>query len=257
MSLIQKFLDGFSGQVKWCQVYQHQMVVCTIGYDLDATVLQTVAQCLCVIYNTLLICLEAVLQCLFEAYGFCCDDMHQRSTLNTREYGFVEVEVIFLHGFFGYQDHTASRSAQCFVCRSGNDVCIVDRAWMKSCCHQTCDMCHIYHQICTAFVCDLTETWKINGSRISTCTGNDHFRFALHRDLFYFVIINESFVVNSIRYDVEISTGKVDRASVCQMSAVIQVHTHHSVTRLKQCKLYCHVCLCTGVRLYVDILCVK
>ena len=70
MSLIQKFLDGFSGQLKRCQVYQHQMVVCTIGYDLDAAVLQTVAQCLCVIYNTLLICLEAVLQCLFEAYGF-------------------------------------------------------------------------------------------------------------------------------------------------------------------------------------------
>ena len=51
----------------------------------------------------------------------------------------------------------------------------------------------------------------------------------------------------------EISTGKVDRASVCQMSAVIQVHTHHSVTRLKQCKLYCHICLCSGMWLYIGI----
>ena len=49
-------------------------------------------------------------------------------------------------------------------------------------------------------------------------------------------------------------TGKVNRASVCQMSAVIQVHSHDGITRLQQCELYCHVCLSTGMWLYVDVL---
>ena len=38
------------------------------------------------------------------------------------------------------------------------------------------------------------------------------------------------------------------------MSAMIQIHTHHSITGLQACELYCHICLCTGMRLYIDVL---
>ena len=221
MSLIQKFLDGFSCQFKRCQVNQHQVVICTAGYDLDTAVHQSFAKCLCVIYDTVLIGLEAILKCLFEANSFGSNDMHQRSTLDSREYCFIEVEVIFLHGLFGNKDHTASWSTQCFMSCSCNNVCIVDWAWMKSCSYQTCDVCHIYHEVCAAFVCDVTETCKINGSCVSTCACDDHFRFALHSNLFYFIVIDKAFIVYTVRYDVEVCSGEVYRASVCQMSAMI------------------------------------
>ena len=32
---------------------------------------------------------------------------------------------------------------------------------MKSCCYKTCDVCHIYHQICTNLICDFTESLEI------------------------------------------------------------------------------------------------
>ena len=82
-------------------------------------------------------------------------------------------------------------------------------------------MCHIDHKKRAACVRDLTELLKINGSRISGSSRDDHLRLAFHRDLHHLVIINESFVIDTIRNDMEISSGEVDRTSVCQMSAVV------------------------------------
>ena len=82
---------------------------------------------------------------------------------------------------------------------------------MKSCCYQSCNVCHIYHEVCAAFICDVTETCKINGSCISTCACDDHFRFALHSDLFYFIIIDKAVIVYTVRYDVEMTSGEVYR----------------------------------------------
>ena len=55
----------------------------------------------------------------------------------------------------------------------------------------------------------------------------------------------------------EVFTGHVDRASVCQVSAMVQIHSHDRVTRLADCKLYGHVGLCSGVGLYICIITAK
>ena len=100
---------------------------------------------------------------------------------------------------------------------------------MKSCCHKSRNMSHIHHQICADFIRDLTETLKVNGSGISAGSGNDHLRFTLSCDLQHLIIVNYAFVINAIRYDIEIFTGHIDRRTMCQVAAMIQIHTHVGV----------------------------
>ena len=58
------------------------------------------------------------------------------------------------------------------------------------------------------------------------------FGLRLHRDALQLVVVDISLVVDAVGHDVEIQSGEVHRASVGQMSAVIQVHAHHRVAGL-------------------------
>ena len=195
------------------------MIVCSTGYDLNSTIHQSLAECLCVVNNILLVNLKFRLQCLFEADCLGCDHMHQWSALNTREDCFVKV--ILVRNFLTAQNHSASRSAQCLMRRCRHYMSIRNWAWMKSCCHKSCNMRHIDHEHCTTCVCDLTESLEINGSRISGCPCNDHFWFTFHCKLFHFIIINESLVIDTIWYYMKITSGKIDRRTMCQMSTMV------------------------------------
>ena len=42
-----------------------------------------------------------------------------------------------------------------------------------------------------------------------------------------------------------------------QVTAMIQVHSHHFISRSEHCKLHCHIRLCPGVRLHIDIFTAK
>ena len=39
-----------------------------------------------------------------------------------------------------------------------------------------------------------------------------------------------------------------------QMSAVIQIHTHNDIAGLQHSELHCHICLCSGMGLYIGII---
>ena len=39
-----------------------------------------------------------------------------------------------------------------------------------------------------------------------------------------------------------------------QMSAVIQIHTHNGIAGLQHSELHCHICLCSGMGLYIGII---
>ena len=85
------------------------MVIGSAGNNVDVSGKKTFAKCLCVLYNILLIYFEIIAQCFLEANCLCGDDMHQRSALDARENGFVEV--ILLRCFLVGHDHTASGSS--------------------------------------------------------------------------------------------------------------------------------------------------
>ena len=42
-----------------------------------------------------------------------------------------------------------------------------------------------------------------------------------------------------------------------QMTAISQVHAHNGIARGQQSKENCHICLCTGMRLYICIIAAK
>ena len=172
------------------------MIICSSGYNLHSTVHQSLTECLCIFDDLFLIFCEFRLQGFFEAYRFSCDHVFQWSSLDSREYSFIKVE--FICCFLITEDQTASWSAQCLMCRRCCDICVRDRAWMKSCCNKSCDMGHINHQVCSYFIRDLTEFFEINDSCISTCSRNDHLWFFFYCDLTYLIIIDHTLVVHSV-----------------------------------------------------------
>ena len=155
--------------------------------------------------------------------------------------------------FLAGKDHTTSRSAQCLMCCGCCNMCIWDRTLMIACSDKSRNMSHINHQKSTNFIGDLAETLEVDLSGICTCTGYDQLWLAFLCDALYLIIVDEAFVVDTVRNTVEVFTGKVNRASVCQMSAVIQVHSHESITRIHECKKYSHICLSTGMWLYICV----
>ena len=69
---------------------------------------------------------------------------------------------------------------------------------MLACCYQTCDVCHIYHEVCTNLVCNLAETLKVDLSCVCTCTCKDQFWLVLNCQTLYLVVIEEAFIVNTV-----------------------------------------------------------
>ena len=147
------------------------MIVCSAGDDIDASGHKTFCKCLCIINDLFLISFKLICKSLFKTYSLCRDHMHKRTALNTREYSFIKVKLLSSR-LVGKNQATA-RTAKCFVCCCCHNVCIWNRTWMKTCSHQTGNMCHIYHQICPHFICHFSEFLEINCSCIGTGTCNN------------------------------------------------------------------------------------
>ena len=181
--------------------------------------------------------------------------MHKRAALGSGENCLVEV--ILLSRFLIAEDHASSRPAQCLMGSGGNHIRIRDRARMKPCGNQAGDMGHVHHQAGSHFIGSLSESLEVNGSCISGGPCNNHFRLAFSGNLFHFIIIDKAVVIHAVGYDIKIFSGHIHRASVCQMSAVIQVHAHDRISRIQYGKLYRHIGLCAGMGLYIGIVTAK
>ena len=209
MSIIKTLLQLFSACLCSRQVYKHQMVICISRNNLNSACFQTVTECFRIFNNLLHICFILRLKCFLEANCLTGDHMHQRTSLNSREYSFVEIE--FLIHLFAAHDHSTSWSTECLMCCCCCHMRIRNRTWMKSCSNKSCDVCDIYHQICSHLICDLTETLEINCSCISTCSCNDQFRFMFLRNTKHFIIIDHAVCIHSVMCYIKIFTGHINR----------------------------------------------
>ena len=227
------------------------MVVRTTGYDLDTAVHQTFAQSFRVLYNVFLIYLVFRAKHFFEAHCFGRDHMHQRAALDAREHRLIKF--MFLCKLLAGKDHTAPGSPECFMGGGGSYMGIGNRTWMLSCSYQTGNMSHIYHQICPYLIRDLTESFEVNNAGISAGSCHDQFWLTFQRDLSHLIIVDHAFIIYAIGHNMKISAGHISRASMGQMSAMRQIHTHHCITGLQQSKEYRHVCLSAGMRLHIGI----
>ena len=65
MNFIKHLLSLFTCKSKILKINQHQMIICTTGYDCDTSLHQTISQCLCIHKNLFLIILEIITECFF------------------------------------------------------------------------------------------------------------------------------------------------------------------------------------------------
>ena len=119
--------------------------------------------------------------------------------------------------------------------------------------YKTCNMSNIHHQISACFIGDLTESLEIDGAGIRTGTCDDQLRMILEGKSSDLVIIDKAIVIYSIGDHMKIFPGHVCGASMGEMSAVIEVHAHHSVSGLQHGEENRHIGLCSGMGLYICI----
>src|SRR6266567_739440 len=139
------------------------MIIGAAGDDAVTMFGQAGGKCFGVHYNLPLIIAELRLERFMKANGFRRDHMHERAALHSGENGRVDLfgEFLFAH------DDAATRSAQTLV-RGGRDkLCVRDRTWMLTTCYKTCDMRHVDEQNCANRIRDLTQSRKIDNTRIS------------------------------------------------------------------------------------------
>ncbi|MNU65621.1 hypothetical protein D3C71_549160 [compost metagenome] len=117
-----------SSNVQAAGIDQHQVIVCSAGYEVQTLFNQSLSQTLRILHDILGISLERRLQRFTQSHSFRSNNVHQRTALNTREHSFVDS----LSPGFLTQNHTAARTAKRFVCSSRNKMSMRYRAWMKT-----------------------------------------------------------------------------------------------------------------------------
>ena len=147
------------------------MIVRSAGKDFDAAVHQIPGKGLRVVDDVLRVDFELRFQSFAVADGLCCDDVHQRAALQTREDGLVDLVV---HSkIVGGHDHAAARSAQCFVRGAGRHVGVRDRAHVTSGRYQAGDVRDVSQQERIYFIRDLPEFFKVDLTRVGTRAADD------------------------------------------------------------------------------------
>src|SRR5439155_21942324 len=106
---------------------------------------------------------ELRLERFMKANGFRCDHMHERAALYARENGRIDLfgEFLFTH------DDAATRPTQTLVRGGGHKLRVRDRTGMLTTCYKTCDMCHVDEQHGANRIRDLTQSRKVDDTRIS------------------------------------------------------------------------------------------
>ena len=172
------------------------MVVCSAADNTETVFLKLFCQAFRIYNNLGHDIMELLRCCIFEGPGLSGHSVEHQRAKASRESSFIKNFRIFL--FTEY--HTTSCRAEGFGCRRRYKVCIWNRA-RDDFCNKSCDVSHIYHEICTNFFSDLRDTLIVDQSGIRTCTCNNHLRFVLFCDLLQLIIINQlSLRIHTVEY---------------------------------------------------------
>ncbi|ENN85865.1 hypothetical protein RHSP_17832 [Rhizobium freirei PRF 81] len=242
-------LRTLAGGVLLAQVDQHQVVVGAAGDDVDAAGNQRFGQSLGVLDDLSGVILELRLQRFAESHGLGGDDVHQRTTLETGEDRRVELlgQILFIG-----EDHAAARAAQRLVRGGGGNVAMRERRRMLATGNEAGDVGHVDHQIGADAVGDLAEALPVPDTGIGRATGDDQLRLGFFGLALNLIHVEQVVAfAHAVGHDVEPLAGHVDRRTMRQVTARIQVETHESIARLQEREEDGLVHLRTGVRLNV------
>ena len=195
------------------------------------------------------IVLELRLQRFAERHGLGGDDMHQRAALQAGEDSRIELlRQILVIG----EDHAAARAAQRLVGRGRCNMAMRERRRMLATGNEAGDMGHVDHQVGADAVGDLAEALPVPDTGIGGAAGDDQLRPG-----FFGLALNSIHVEQVVAFthavgdDVEPLAGHVDRRTMRQVPARIEIETHERVARLQQRQEHRLVHLRAGIRLHV------
>ena len=227
------------------------MVVCTARNELAAAFHKTVGKSLAVFDDLFAVFFEFGLERFAEADSLCGDGVHKRTALGSGEDRLVDL----LCELLAAQDHTAARTAEGLVGSGGDKLAVRHGIGMNARRDQTGDVSHIYHQISSDLVGDLSELCKVDYAGICGSARYDHLGLAILCDLENLVVVDAvSNAVNAVGHEVEILARHIYGRAVCEVSALVEVHTHNGVAGIQHCEVYSHICLCARVRLNVGVI---
>ena len=151
------------------------MIVCSTTDQTQIGGQQFLSQRFTVVDDVLCVLFEIGLERFGEANGFSGNDVHQRTALHAGENGRVNFfgPLLFAH------DQTSAWTAQSLVRCGGDEVGVGDRAVVNTASNQPRVMGHVDEEQSSVFVSDLFEFGVVDFARISTRSGNNHFRFVL------------------------------------------------------------------------------
>ena len=231
------------------------MIICTARNNTEILLLQSLSHSLGIVNNLLSILLESRGKSFLESNCLSCNNVHQRAALNAREYSLIEL--LAKLGILT-ENHTTARTTQSFMGSSCYYICIWYWRRMQSCSYQTSDMSNIYHEICTYRMSNFCQTREVKSAGICRSTSNNQLRLALLSNSLNLIIIQSlSFFTYAIRYNLKVLARHIYWRTMSQMAAISKVHTHYSIARSQKSEKYCHISLCTGMRLNICIFCTK
>ena len=82
---------------------------------------------------------------------------------------------------------------------------------MQTCSNKTCDVRHIYHEVCADFLSYLGNSLEINDPWVCRSTCNDKLRLVLLSQLFEVVIIDETVICKTVWNELIVLSAHVDR----------------------------------------------
>ena len=243
------------------------MVVCAARNHLVALVGHSLGHGCGVFLHLVLVFLILGSESLAEGHCLGRNHMLQRAALNAGEHGGIEQRRHFAHfallgcltpgivEVLAHEDHAAARTAEGLVGCGGDDMRVFQRIVEQSGGNQTGGVSHVDHEDGAYLIGNLTHAGIIPFTRIGARAAHNQLGMCAVGYFGHLVVINEAGVLlHIVTYGIEHKAREINRASVAQVTAVIQVHTHEGVARTEHRHEHRHVGLRARVGLHIGIL---
>ena len=173
-----------------------------------------------------------------KSHRFGCDHVHQGSSLGAGEDDLV-------HGLGVLRlahDDAATRSPQGLMGGGGDEVRIRDRAWVKPCGDQPCNVRDVYQKIGPHRLGNLLEPGEVQDSRVGAGSDHDHPRTAFLSDALNRIVVDHFCLsVHAVKEGAKEGTGKIHAAAVSEMSSLRQIHAKDHVTGFQDRQVRRHI----------------
>jgi hypothetical protein len=222
VDLFENGLDTCAVKGKGLEVDEDHVVVCAVGDELEAKLVECCLELLGVLDNLLLVELEVLGLCLLERDSKRSDGVVVGSTLVTWEDREVDGSLkvvqcllarlrVGLPHTLAEKDHGATRSTKRLVGGGGYEIAVWEGRLVHASSDESGNMCHIHHQVASDLVGNLAHTGVVNLTAVGRSTGYEDLGAVHERILLKLVVVDKAGVeVYAVREGLEVSGDSRD-----------------------------------------------